>query len=29
MDLARIANVMIFGPPGGQGELYVSRLWLE
>lgn len=29
MDLARIANVMVFGPPGGEGELYVSRLWLE
>lgn len=29
MDLARIADVMIFGRPGVDGELYVSRLWLE
>jgi hypothetical protein len=29
MDLARIADVMVFGSPGGEGELYVSRLWLE
>jgi hypothetical protein len=30
MDLARIANVMLFGTPSAvPGELYVSRLWLE
>jgi uncharacterized protein YfiM (DUF2279 family) len=30
MDMARIANVMIFGrPPAAPGVLYVSRLWLE
>jgi hypothetical protein len=30
MDLARIANVMIFGPaPAAAGDLYVSALWLE
>jgi len=30
MDLSHIANVMIYGSGGGgEGELYVSRLWLE
>jgi hypothetical protein len=30
MDLARVANVMIFGEdPLAGGDLYVSRLWLE
>ena len=30
MDLARIANVMLFGRPAAEaGELYVSRIWLE
>jgi uncharacterized protein YfiM (DUF2279 family) len=30
MDMARIANVMLFGrPPAGPGVLYVSRVWLE
>jgi hypothetical protein len=30
MDMARIANVMLFGQAGGgAGELYVSRIWLE
>jgi len=30
MDLARIANVMLFGTASAvPGELYVSRLWLE
>ena len=30
MDMARIANVMIFGrPPAAPGVLYVSRVWLE
>lgn len=30
MDLANIANVMLFGnDPVGGGNLYVSRLWLE
>jgi hypothetical protein len=30
MDLARIADVMLFGRPTGQpGSFYVSRLWLE
>ena len=30
MDMARIANVMLFGrPPAAAGVLYVSRVWLE
>ena len=30
MDMARVANVMLFGRDNpGAGELYVSRLWLE
>jgi len=30
MDMARIANVMLFGqPPATSGVLYVSRIWLE
>lgn len=30
MDMARIANVMLFGrSPATPGELYVSRIWLE
>jgi hypothetical protein len=30
MDMARIANVMLFGrPPAAPGALYVSRIWLE
>jgi len=30
MDMARVADVMLFGQPGdGAGEFYVSRLWLE
>jgi hypothetical protein len=30
MDMARIANVMVFGqPPAAPGALYVSRIWLE
>jgi hypothetical protein len=30
MDMARIANVMIYGrPPATPGALYVSRIWLE
>ena len=30
MDMARIANVMVFGrPPSTSGALYVSRIWLE
>ena len=30
MDMARIANVMLFGrPPATTGALYVSRVWLE
>jgi hypothetical protein len=30
MDLARMANVMLFGGPAQPpGEIYVSRLWLE
>jgi len=30
MDMARIADVMLFGQRGdGAGEFYVSRLWLE
>ena len=30
MDMARIANVMLFGrPPATPGALYVSRIWLE
>jgi hypothetical protein len=30
MDMARIANVMLFGrPPAASGALYVSRIWLE
>ena len=30
MDLARIANVMLFGRPAARpGEIFVSRLWLE
>ena len=30
MDMARIADVMLFGQPrDGSGEFYVSRLWLE
>lgn len=30
MDMARIANVMLFGrPPAAPGALYVSRVWLE
>lgn len=30
MDLARIADVMLFGRPGqSPAELYVSRIWLE
>ncbi len=30
MDLTRVANVMIFGHgPAVEGELYVSRVWLE
>jgi hypothetical protein len=30
MDLARIANVMLFGGESAQpGEMYVSRIWLE
>jgi hypothetical protein len=29
-DMARVADVMLFGQPdGGAGEFYVSRLWLE
>jgi len=30
MDMARVADVMLFGQPGdGAGVFYVSRLWLE
>ena len=30
MDMARIANVMVFGqPPTAPGSLFVSRIWLE
>jgi hypothetical protein len=30
MDMARVADVMLFGQPrDGAGEFYVSRLWLE
>jgi hypothetical protein len=30
MDMARIANVMLFGrDPSAAGALYVSRIWLE
>jgi hypothetical protein len=30
MDMARIANVMVFGqPPSAPGSLFVSRIWLE
>ena len=30
MDMARIANVMLYGrPPAAPGALYVSRIWLE
>jgi hypothetical protein len=30
MDLARVANVMLFGQPAARpGAIYVSRLWLE
>lgn len=30
MDLAQIANVMLFGPPAAApGEFYLSRIWLE
>jgi hypothetical protein len=30
MDMARIANVMVFGqPPAAPGSLFVSRIWLE
>jgi hypothetical protein len=30
MDLSRVANVMIFGRgPAVEGEIYVSRVWLE
>jgi hypothetical protein len=30
MDMARIANVMLYGrTPATSGSLYVSRAWLE
>jgi hypothetical protein len=30
MDMARVANVMLYGrAPAAAGTLYVSRIWLE
>jgi hypothetical protein len=29
MDLSRIADVMLFAAPAAEGDLYVSRIWLE
>jgi len=29
MDLSRIANLMIHAAPAGEGDLYVSAVWLE